>query len=149
MVNQGMRPDVIVSASSSGGTLAGLAAGLAMHGLNTRLVGVSADDPAREIESTVRTIISGIAPLAGVDSALLSAARFSVDDRWVGDGYGIATDASREAQNLAARCEAIFVDHTYTAKALGALIAAVRAGEFSVDQTVLFWHTGGQVGLFA
>ena len=54
-----------------------------------------------------------------------------------------------EAQQLAARTEAVFVDHTYTAKALAALIAYVRAGRFKPQETVLFWHTGGQVGLFA
>jgi 1-aminocyclopropane-1-carboxylate deaminase/D-cysteine desulfhydrase-like pyridoxal-dependent ACC family enzyme len=43
----------------------------------------------------------------------------------------------------------LFVDHTYTAKAAAALIARVRDGRFASDETVLFWHTGGQVGLFA
>jgi 1-aminocyclopropane-1-carboxylate deaminase/D-cysteine desulfhydrase-like pyridoxal-dependent ACC family enzyme len=43
----------------------------------------------------------------------------------------------------------LFVDHTYTAKALGALIGYIREGRFTEDQTVLFWHTGGQVALFA
>jgi 1-aminocyclopropane-1-carboxylate deaminase/D-cysteine desulfhydrase-like pyridoxal-dependent ACC family enzyme len=57
--------------------------------------------------------------------------------------------ASREAVDLAARTEALFVDHTYTAKALAGLIARVRSGLFDKDSTVLFWHTGGQVGLFA
>ena len=61
----------------------------------------------------------------------------------------IPTEASREAQQLAARTEALFVDHTYTAKALGAMIAYVRERKLTSDQTVLFWHTGGQVGLFA
>jgi hypothetical protein len=55
----------------------------------------------------------------------------------------------REAQQLAARTEAIFVDHTYTAKAFGAMIDYLRTGRFDTDETVLFWHTGGQVGLFA
>jgi 1-aminocyclopropane-1-carboxylate deaminase/D-cysteine desulfhydrase-like pyridoxal-dependent ACC family enzyme len=50
---------------------------------------------------------------------------------------------------LAARTEALFVDNTYTAKALGALIAYVRKGRLSPEQSVLFWHTGGQVALFA
>ena len=65
------------------------------------------------------------------------------------DGYGVPTEASREAQAMAARTEALFVDHTYTAKALAALIACVRAGRFRPDETIVFWHTGGQVGLFA
>ena len=49
----------------------------------------------------------------------------------------------------AARTEAIFLDPTYTAKAMAGLIAYVRQHEFVDGQTVLFWHTGGQVGLFA
>ena len=73
----------------------------------------------------------------------------TADDSFVGDGYGIPSDASREAQQLLARSEALFVDHTYTAKALAALIAYIRAGQFREDETVLFWHTGGQVGIFA
>ena len=32
---------------------------------------------------------------------------------------------------------------------MAALIAYVRAGRFRDDETVLFWHTGGQVGMFA
>jgi len=55
----------------------------------------------------------------------------------------------RQAIELLARTEALFLDPTYTAKAMAGLIARVRAGEFRDDQTVLFWHTGGQVGLFA
>lgn len=142
MKEQGVTPDVIVHACSSGGTQAGLIAGVSRHLLSTRIIGVSADDPAPEVEATVRKILAGIDG-PDVDFAV------EVDDTRVGDGYGIPTDASREAQQLAARTEALFVDHTYTAKALGALIAYVREGRFTPDQTVLFWHTGGQVGLFA
>lgn len=74
---------------------------------------------------------------------------FEVDDTFVGQGYGISTEASEEAATLAARTEAFFVDHVYTAKALAGLIAYVRDGRIRSDQTVLFWHTGGQVALFA
>jgi 1-aminocyclopropane-1-carboxylate deaminase/D-cysteine desulfhydrase-like pyridoxal-dependent ACC family enzyme len=143
LVEQGVRPDVIVHASSSGGTQAGLVAGVALNGLPTRVIGVSADDSAASIGSTVRGLVRAIDRLASFDGAI------EVDDTRVGDGYGIPTAASREAQELAARTEALFVDHTYTAKALGALIANVRGGRFTSEQTVLFWHTGGQIGLFA
>jgi 1-aminocyclopropane-1-carboxylate deaminase/D-cysteine desulfhydrase-like pyridoxal-dependent ACC family enzyme len=143
MVGQGIVPDVIVHACSSGGTQAGLVAGVALHGINTRIIGVSADDPASAITSTVRRIIRGIDGLEAFDGAI------EVDDTRVGDGYGVPTPESIEAQGLAARTEALFVDHTYTAKAFGALIAYVREGRFDTDESVLFWHTGGQVGLFA
>jgi L-cysteate sulfo-lyase len=143
LVGQGVTPDVIVHAGSSGGTQAGLVAGAALMRLDTRIIAVSADDPGDTIRETVRRIVRGIDELEEFDREI------EVDDTCVGGGYGVPTDASREAQQLAARTEALFVDHTYTAKALGALIAYVREGRFSEDQTVLFWHTGGQVGLFA
>ncbi len=142
LTRQNVHPDVIVHASSSGGTQAGLIAGLALSGLSTRVIGVSADEPAASLSSTIRGIIRGIDGLESYDG------RIEVDDTQIGDGYGVSTAASREAQEIAARTEALFFDHTYTAKALGALIAYLREQRFSPSETVLFWHTGGQVGLF-
>ena len=150
MLQQGVRPDVIVHATSSGGTQAGLVAGCALHGLATRVIGVSADDPAADVERTVRSIIAGMSePLGEMMADVAREVTVEVDDMFVGGGYGVATPASTEAQQLAARTEALFVDHTYTAKALAAVIAYVRSGRIPSDATVLFWHTGGQVGLFA
>jgi 1-aminocyclopropane-1-carboxylate deaminase/D-cysteine desulfhydrase-like pyridoxal-dependent ACC family enzyme len=150
MLRQIPAPDVIVHACSSGGTQAGLLAGCILNGLTTRVIGVSADDPAGEVAERVTQILSGIGPLLDIDGEELAATLpIEIDDTFVGEGYGLATEASREAQQLAARTEALFVDHTYTAKALAALIAYTRDGRLTEGQTVLFWHTGGQVGLFA
>lgn len=146
---RGVVPGVIVHACSSGGTQAGLAAGCALHNLATRVIGISADDQSQVIETEVRRIVAGLGAMLGVDSdALARSVHIEIDDSFVGEGYGMATAASREAQSLAARAEALFVDHTYTAKALAALIAYDRAGRFRADETIVFWHTGGQVGLF-
>lgn len=148
LLAQGVRPDVIVHACSSGGTQAGILAGAALHGLATRVIGVSADDPAGQVTAAVTGILEGMGNLLG-EPGLAGRVSIEVDDTRVGDGYGIPTPASEEAQHLAATTEALFVDHTYTAKALGALVAMVREGRFSPSQTVLFWHTGGQVGMLA
>lgn len=150
MLRQGPAPDLIYHSSSSAGTQAGLLAGCALHGLATRVVGVSPDDPVASIAGRVRDVMQGMGQLLGVDGGALAGARpIEIDDGFIGDGYGVPSDASREAQRLAARSEAIFVDNTYTAKALAGLIAAVRARRIPADATVLFWHTGGQVGIFA
>jgi D-cysteine desulfhydrase family pyridoxal phosphate-dependent enzyme len=149
-VDQIGAPDVIVHASSSGGTQAGLVAGCRLLGLSTRVIGISADDSSASLTAHVRAIISGIADLLDMDPEKLSkGTAIEVDDRFVGEGYGIPTDGSREALELAARTEAIFLDPTYTAKAMAGLIAYVRQQKFKENQNVLFWHTGGQVGLFA
>jgi L-cysteate sulfo-lyase len=150
LVDQMPPPDVIIHSTSSGGTQAGLVAGCRLLGLPTRVVGISADDTSASLQSTIRAIVSGVADLLDLDPETLSrGTAFEVDDRFVGDGYGIPTDGSREAIELAARTEAIFLDPTYTAKAMAGLIACVRQQRFQKNQTVLFWHTGGQVGLFA
>jgi 1-aminocyclopropane-1-carboxylate deaminase/D-cysteine desulfhydrase-like pyridoxal-dependent ACC family enzyme len=150
MVSQGLVPDVIVHASSSGGTSAGLLAGVAMHGLHTRVVGISADDPPAALTTTVESIIRGLAPMLDLEAdALLAAIRPEFDDAFVGAGYGAPTDASREVQGALARTHAVFVDHTYSAKALAGLVRYARDGRIRHDATILFWHTGGQVGVLA
>ena len=65
----------------------------------------------------------------------------------MGEGYGIPTEAAREATTMVARREGILLDPTYTSKAMAGLLRRVRSGEFTRDQTVLFWHTGGQTAI--
>jgi 1-aminocyclopropane-1-carboxylate deaminase/D-cysteine desulfhydrase-like pyridoxal-dependent ACC family enzyme len=146
LVGQGISPDVIIHASSSGGTQAGLIAGCALYSPRTQVIGISADDPAGEIRNVVLRLMDEMEAALGLTAGALGGGeRCQVDDTMVGDGYGIPSDASREAQALAARTEALLTDHWYTAKAMAALIARARRGEFTSGQTVLFWHTGGQV----
>jgi len=150
LLTQMPAPDVIVHATSSGGTQAGLVAAARLLRLPTRIIGVSADDPADALAGAIGAIVAGVGELLDVDAdALAQGAPIEVDDRFVGEGYGIPTAESREALELSARSDAIFLDPTYTAKAMAGLIAYLRQRSFSDNQTVLFWHTGGQVGLFA
>ncbi|MEW5981875.1 MAG: pyridoxal-phosphate dependent enzyme [Acidobacteriota bacterium] len=150
LVGQGIVPDVIIHSTSSGGTQAGLLAGCALHQLPTRVIGISADDPPGVIAVAVRAIIEGIGELLDIDGhALADAQPIESVDAYVGGGYGIPTPASQEASELLARTEGLFVDHAYTAKAAAGLIGLLRSGALDEASTVLFWHTGGQVGLFA
>lgn len=150
LVEQIPAPDVIVHSSSSGGTQAGLVAGCRLLGLSTRVVAVSADASSSALQADVRAIIRGVFERLALDpTASERGTEVEVDDGFVGDGYGIATDASREAIDLVARTEALFLDPVYTAKAMAGLIAYVRQQRFTSGQTVVFWHTGGQVALFA
>ena len=145
-----LRPDVVVHATSSAGTQAGLIAGAALLGLKVRIIGVSADDPAPALAGAIRGLLEGAADRLGAKAASLGADRDAeVDDTQVGGGYGVPTPASTEAMELVARREGILLDPVYTAKAMAGLIARSRAGEFTESHTILFWHTGGQAGYFA
>lgn len=142
-------PDVIVHSTSSGGTQAGLVAGCALAGVRTRVIGISADESSETLTRDIAAIVAGLPGLLGIDPGPLAPGHIDVDDRFVGGGYGVPTPESRAAIELLARTEAIFLDPTYTSKAMAGLIARWHAGDFLDAQTVLFWHTGGQVGLFA
>jgi 1-aminocyclopropane-1-carboxylate deaminase/D-cysteine desulfhydrase-like pyridoxal-dependent ACC family enzyme len=146
----GIRPDVIVHSTSSGGTQAGLIAGCALYGLKARVIGISADEPAATLQAIVTGLLDSLAERLGGSRASVGADRdVVVDDRCVGEGYGIPTPESTEAAAMTARREGIVLDPVYTAKAMAGLIRHVREGTFSSGETVLFWHTGGQSGLFA
>jgi L-cysteate sulfo-lyase len=148
LLSQGPAPEVIVHACSSGGTTAGLLAGCALARVPTRVIGISADDPPDRIREQVRSILRGMATLLEVAGEPFEDLPIEIDDAFVGPDYGEPSDGSTEAQSLAARTAGLFVDHTYSAKALAGLIQYCRDGRIPAGATVLFWHTGGQVGLF-
>jgi L-cysteate sulfo-lyase len=146
----GLRPDFIVHSTSSGGTQAGLIAGCALFGLKARVIGISADDPAPVLSTTIRGLLESLAQRLGGSPASVGAdGQIEVDDGCVGGGYGVPTEASREAMTLVARHEGILLDPVYTAKAMAGLIGRLRRDSFSASDKILFWHTGGQPGFFA
>ncbi len=149
LAEQIVPPDIIVHSTSSGGTQAGLVAGCTLAGWPTRVIGISADESSAVLERDIRALLRGLGVLLGFESERFAAASVIVDDAFVGAGYGMPTVESREAIAMCARTEALFLDPTYTGKAMAGLIARVRRREFDPGATVLFWHTGGQVALFA
>jgi D-cysteine desulfhydrase len=140
----GIAPTHIVHASSSGGTQAGLVAGCQLFDLPANVIGVSPDDPAAAIAGEVARIIDGL-------GALLECSfdnRVTVRDDFVGAGYGIPSAESTHALQLVARTAGVLLDPVYTAKAMAGLLALIERGELTAADTVLFWHTGGQLALF-
>ncbi len=75
--------------------------------------------------------------------------RFEMDGRFVGGGYGVMTDACRDAILMVARTEGILLDPVYTGKAAAGMIAHAREGRLTTEDTVVFVHTGGVPALFA
>jgi D-cysteine desulfhydrase family pyridoxal phosphate-dependent enzyme len=134
--------DWIVVADGSGGTHAGLLAGI---GSRARVVGV--DVGTRPDLDAVVPELAALAAERGGRPA--PAAEVVVDHDRFGTGYGAPTDDAVEAITLTARTEGLVLDPVYTGKAMAGLIAAVRDGLIGPDDTVVFWHTGGSPALFA
>jgi D-cysteine desulfhydrase family pyridoxal phosphate-dependent enzyme len=134
--------DWVVVADGSGGTHAGLLAGL---GARARVLGVDVGTRP-DLDDVIPRLTEEAAVFTGRDVVDRDLA---LDHDRFGDGYGAVTDAALEAIERVGKLEGIVVDPVYTGKAMAGLIAAVREGRFGAGDTVVFWHTGGAVALFA
>ncbi len=140
--------DWILFGTSSGGTHAGLALGQRLFGFKGRVLGISID----ESEEWLKTRVSKLASEAGErlgERIKVAPAEVLANADYCRAGYGVLTDAEREAVRLFARHEGLLLDPVYTGRAAAGLIDLIRKGFFRKDETVLFWHTGGQPALFA
>jgi D-cysteine desulfhydrase family pyridoxal phosphate-dependent enzyme len=141
----------VIFASSSGGTHAGLAQGLAWFAPETKPLGIGIDKEEGPPENFCAQVVE-IARAAAKRLARNSGLRpkdieYCAD--FHGAGYGVIGEAEREAVRLVAETEGILLDPVYTGRAMAGLVAKIRAGEFESSQSVVFWHTGGQPALFA
>jgi len=136
-------PDLVVVALGSGGTVAGLTAGFETAGLRTRVLGVTVAEPpwmiawrARRLARACMKRVRGTPPRGWLD------ARLAIDGRWLGRGYGHATEAGDAATRAAAPC-GLTLDPTYTAKTFAAALDRVNAFAEAggPPKTVLYWHT--------
>ena len=134
--------------SSAGATGAGVALGKALLGLDGMAKLICPLHWPWDVPAQIATDANAAAALLGVPHRL-AATDLEVDESFVAPGYGLASPTGLEAMHLLARTEAIVTDHVYTAKALAALIADVRAGRYRPGSAVVFIHTGGVPAIFA
>ena len=148
LLEQGERFDRIVFATSSGGTQAGLLAGVRLNSLDVTIDGISVDKQAEILAPIVSQIATTILPLLGA-SGEITQEDVLIDDRFLGGGYAIVGSLERDAIQLFARREGLLLDPVYTGRAAGGMLTKIRSGEIEPDERVLFWHTGGTPALFA
>ncbi|MES2026645.1 MAG: D-cysteine desulfhydrase [Pseudomonadota bacterium] len=144
----GISLDALIHATGSAGTQAGLVAGMTSESPLTSVVGCSVRFAKETQEEKVWNIACDTNTL--LDSSVVAKRdQVIVDDRFIGEGYGIPTPAMLDAVQLTARLEGILLDPVYTGKAMAALIGMIREGRWSKQDNVVFLHTGGTPALFA
>ena len=147
LAERGERVERIVFASGSAGTHAGVLVGAKALRLEARVEGIN-DDKVGGLLDKIQALATATAAYLGLDLSF-SNEDFILHDAYGAPGYGVITDAEREAIRLLAHTEGIIADPVYTGRALAGLIDLVRRGVYGADETVLFWHTGGVAGLFS
>ena len=147
-MEQSVPADWIVFGTSSGGTHAGFVLGQRVSGFKGRVLGISIDEPEDWLKSRVSQLASDASEKIG------KRIEFTRDDVLANEeyckaGYGVLTDAEREAIKLFAKYEGLLLDPVYTGRAAAGMIDLIRKGFFKKEETILFWHTGGTTALFA
>jgi hypothetical protein len=138
-------PDVIYVACGTMGTVAGLALGLRLAGLKTRINAVSVVPQSLATANGIVQLfvaanrklheINPTIPL--LDDPLVN---LTLRDEFFGNGYAEATSECTQAVALIRNTEDIALETTYTGKALAALIHDARC-ERLAGQRIVFWNT--------
>jgi D-cysteine desulfhydrase len=137
-------PAAVVVPLGSGGTVAGLVAGLKIAGLRTEVIAVRVTDllpPSPRALARLATRALAALTRLGADVPLrLGADDFLVRSDWLGPGYGAVTPAAVDASRRIAASEGVSLETTYGAKALAGALALGHEPRWR-GRPLLFWHT--------
>jgi len=137
-IKEGLLPEPrkLFVALGTAGTAVGLALGLKAAGLATEVVGVRVVPSSWLTVEKIHRLMDQTAELSGLPSAELS-----IDDGFLGAGYGEATNVAREAVFKAGFYGEMTLEGTYTGKALASALAEESDGPH------LFWQTHSNASL--
>jgi L-cysteate sulfo-lyase len=133
----------LISATGSGGTQAGIIAGMHLKNWKIKSIGFCVGLNVR-----VQTVLNAICELHKINPAAL-AQNYEIDESYIGGGYGQPTPECIAAIKLLAQTEGILMDPVYTGKAMAGLIDYVKKNIFAASDKIIFIHTGGSVALHA
>ena len=129
-------------------TPAGIALSFKALERRTKLVNLAPIRWQEDRAADIAKIANRCAGILGLDTHLL-ADEIESHDTYIGERYGVVTDACREAVRLLARTEGVVLDPVYSGKAFAGMLDHIRQGRFGPDDQIVFVHTGGTPALFA
>lgn len=143
----GLKFDHLIHATGSQGTQAGLVAGMKLASSPLPILGVGVRAPKEQQEAAVFALAEKT--LAQFENApVLKREDVVANCDYVGEDYGIPTEAGIEAIRMLAELEGILFDPVYSAKGMSGMIDLIRKGHFKKGERIVFVHTGGSAALF-
>ena len=139
----------LVVAAGSGGTLAGLMAGLALAGSELGLLGIDVGKLWKAFPPAIGRLAEELCGRLGQPQAFGGAQVPLIERTYVGPGYGVRSQAADAAIRRLAESEGILLDPIYTGKAFAGMLDLCQRGTLSAEQALIFLHTGGLPALFA
>ena len=141
-----IKQPLVVCAAGSGGTLAGLAAGLSAFLPTAEVLGIAVCDSAEYFRQRVYEDVSA-AMERYPGCGLKMPENFTVVDDYIGPGYALVYPEVTQAIAEAAQSSGLMLDPVYTGKAYFGMLEQLRQRAFA-PRDVVFVHTGGIFGLF-
>lgn len=143
-------PEKIYVAVGSGGTVAGIVAGLSLLNLQIKVVGVKIVNSFTATKNYIINLAKLSLKYLNYKFGLkinysLNPSLLYIEDRFIGPGYGYPTVNSYHSKEfLKGFVENINIETTYTGKTLGALLYNERNN----PNPVLYWHTAPNTQIF-
>ncbi|MGH1486153.1 MAG: D-cysteine desulfhydrase family protein [Cellvibrionaceae bacterium] len=146
----GIIPQLIVTATGSAGTQAGLTLGSSYYELSASVLGMAVCDDAAYFSQKVSADIAEFSDQfqSSFSTPLPTSYKIQTNDSYIGQGYGLASDEVLNTIARVAREEGLLLDPVYTGKAFHGLIQEIIAGTYADMTDIVFIHTGGSFGLF-
>ncbi len=151
---QNIVADAIVFTTSSGGTHAGLVAGLVRARVSDRLkhlpkiIGIGVAKGVALNSRSITDLANETLMLLG-ETSRATDKDVVIDPNYMGSDYAVATQAATDAAKWAALRGAWVLDAVYSAKGFSGLLGLDAKNEFGSDANVVFIHTGGLPSIFA
>ena len=144
----GLEPAAVYLPFGTGGIFAGILVALRAGGIGCPVVGISVNSDTDRCREHLDTWWTAIGELLELDPTRPQGPT-EIHDRFVGRGYGDATDECLDAISLMAETEGILLDPVYSGKVFAGLCAHQRDRRWPTDQPVVMLHSGGTPALFA
>jgi D-cysteine desulfhydrase family pyridoxal phosphate-dependent enzyme len=139
----------VVTAAGTGGTLAGLMAGLRLAESPLRVLGLDIGRLWTDFPETVARVASETCARLGTPVDFAPERVPLIEETYVGEAYGTPSEEGVAAIHRLAATEGLLLDPVYTAKAFAGLLELVQRGQLGRDEPIVFVHTGGLPALFA
>ena len=139
----------LVLAAGSGGTLAGLMAGLALIDSPIKLLGIDVGKIWKGFPASIAHLSTEICAHLGEPRVFSPHQVPLVENTYVGAAYGLPSPQGLAAIQRLACLEGLLLDPVYTAKACAGMLDLAENGRLGSDEPLIFLHTGGHPALFA
>jgi 1-aminocyclopropane-1-carboxylate deaminase len=139
----------LVLAAGTGGTLAGLLAGLTLMDSSLSLLGIDVGKLWKGFPTSLARLAGEICRHLGVKRVFNPKEIPLLEGVYAGPKYGVPSPGAHDAIHRLARTEGILLDPVYTGKAFAGMLDLVEKGGLGSDEPIIFLHTGGLPALFA